>query len=245
MIYSYQLFLVTTYRQGTDERANRALDFLQQSFRCCGSNGRGSFHNYVPLTCNMYNIGCLTITMDFLNSCMDALSSVLLTFSLIQLVIVLFFYAYLCIYQHEHRKHAQSLTSNHLSTHHRSSSFDASSTESLPKMVRPISFENDEHDDNEQQCHTSTNDEYFSTTIVSPTVLIDPLDLYALNSTRKLSSITERTETDESESDGSHLKLYAHKRNRLVNKKSSSPSLVNNRQQIIVNNNDYQHDSGS
>ncbi|CAF4509494.1 unnamed protein product, partial [Rotaria magnacalcarata] len=54
--------LVITYRQGNDERASRALDMLQSIFHCCGSDGRLSFQNNVPSSCNMYSVGCLIRT---------------------------------------------------------------------------------------------------------------------------------------------------------------------------------------
>ncbi|CAF4608636.1 unnamed protein product [Rotaria socialis] len=101
--------LVITYRQGNDERASRALDMLQSTFHCCGSDGRLSFQNNVPSSCNVYSVGCLTRAMSFLDSCMDVLAYILMFFSLIKLVIITYFYSFLCIYQrlkgYHHRYH--------------------------------------------------------------------------------------------------------------------------------------------
>ena len=84
----------------------------------------------------MFSVGCLTRTMFFLDSCMDALAAVLLFFSILKLFIVLFFYSFLCVYQRNHRKYRESdpHSMNNSSEWRHSSSFD-SSTENLPKKI--------------------------------------------------------------------------------------------------------------
>ena len=85
----------------------------------------------------MYNVGCLTRTMFFLDSCMDALAYVLLLFSLIKLLIVIFFYSFLCVSQRYRQKSSHSGQHSPLdSTRWRqSSSFDVPSTDTLPKKI--------------------------------------------------------------------------------------------------------------
>ena len=145
-----KLLSVITYRQSTDERANRVLDFLQSSFRCCGSDGRLSFQNHVPLSCNMYSVGCLTRTMYFLGSCVDALAYVLLLFSLIKFFFALFFYSFSCIYHNDRRHWNKSrVLADDRSTYRYSSNIESSSPETQPKKVRIVSTHDD--DDNQQQ----------------------------------------------------------------------------------------------
>ena len=226
---------VITYRQGTDERANRALDFLQSSFRCCGSDGRLSFQNQVPLSCNMFSVGCLTRSMYFLDSCLDALAFVLLFFSLIKLVLVLFFYSYLCIYQNDrrHRQKSRALADDR-SAYRYSSSCESSSPETLPKKVRIASIP-DEYveqrrmiiDDEDQFLPTPTT--YYQT------------EFYEPRSSRKLSSIsekTERTETDDSEPDLLRLKHYKAKRRAIIT------AVPKHRRRIAHPADDYENDSG-
>jgi hypothetical protein len=155
------IHLVTTYRQGNDERASRALDLLQITFRCCGSDGRLTYQNNVPISCNMFSIGCLTRTLYFLDSCMDILASTLLFICLVKLLIVLFFYSFLCFHQrtsrksyddndnddddtddpHPHHRHRRRRrrhdhhSKDHTSNWHQSSSFDSSSAENLSKKI--------------------------------------------------------------------------------------------------------------
>jgi uncharacterized protein YneF (UPF0154 family) len=203
---------VITYRQGTDERAKRALDILQLTFRCCGADGRLSFQNNAPLSCNMFYVGCLTRTMFFLDACMDALSLVLLFFSLIKLFIIIFFYSFLCLYRIQRQK--QLKKNPHLnddsSTCRYSSSFD-SSTDNLPKktFIPSTMISEDENENEYVENRRVLLNEYDLSSLSPPnTSRISPSNgsiiYYEQNPLRKLSSIsekTEKTETDESESD--------------------------------------------
>lgn len=187
--------LVITYRQGNDERARRALDFLQLTFRCCGSDGRLSFQNNVPPSCNMFSIGCLTRTLYFLDSCLDALAFVLLIFSLIKFFLILFFYSFICLYKKDQRKDSTDLKQQHKRYNYddsslwkHSSSFDSSSNENLTK--KPLLLPKIIHQENDYQHETiqSSNDN-------------QPVIYYEQQPTRKLSLILEKTENDENESD--------------------------------------------
>jgi hypothetical protein len=217
-------FLVITYRQGTDERAKRALDILQLTFRCCGADGRLSFQNNVPLSCNMFYVGCLTRTLFFLDACMDALAFILLFFSLIKLFIIIFFYSFLCLYQRQRQKRVKRrrYINDDSSICRYSSSFDSSSTDNLPRktyITSIISSQDGNENDYTERRRVSPN-EYDSpvplpskriqnTTIISPSNGLP--SYYEKNATRKLSSIsekTEKTETDESEPDLLRFKHY-------------------------------------
>lgn len=238
------LLSVITYRQGTDERANRALDFLQSSFRCCGSDGRLSFQNHVPLSCNMYSVGCLTRTMYFLDSCLDALAYVLLFFSLIKFFLVLFFYSYLCIY-HSDRRHwnkSRPLADDR-STYRYSSSFESSSPETQPKKVRIVST----HDDDDQQ-QQQQNDYVEQRRMITedcdqprPTTAFYQTEFYEPRSSRKLSSIsekTEKTETDDSEPDLLRLKHYKSRRRPIIT------AVPKHRRRVVHADDEYENDSG-
>ena len=252
-------FLVITYRQGTDERASRALDILQSSFRCCGYDGRLSFQNNVPLSCNMFSIGCLPRTMFFLDSCMDALAAVLLFFSILKLLIVMFFYSFLCVYQHNRRKHQDNdpHSMNNSSDWRHSSSFDASSSDNLPKKIlisTPVKRQDDiAHDQFIEKRRIILNDYDAQTpnkrvqgaaallplsSSTSPASSASSKSLTTMtshehNTLRKLSSIsekTERTETDESEPDLRRIKSSNAKRPAIVTsaqQKRSPPPLPN------------------
>lgn len=205
--------LVITYRQGTDERARRALDFLQQSFRCCGSDGRLSFQNNVPSSCQMFSVGCLTRSIYFLNVSMDTLAFLLLFFSLIRLFLVIFFYSYLCLSEHDRRRLKRKTTNLH------SSSLDSSSVESLSTKVR---LNGDDRHENAFLMAANAND-YEDSRI-----------------SRKLSSIsekTERTETDGSENELHRLRYSNIKRN-------ASPPLIKNRRRYNQDDEYEQNDSG-
>lgn len=197
--------LVITYRQGTDERARRALDLLQITFRCCGADNRiSSYQNNVPSSCNMYNAGCLPHTLFFLDICMNTLAYTLLFFSLIKLIISLFFYTFICIYQRQRQNLAKKrrYINDDSSLYRYSSSFDSSSTDNIPKrsFITSIELNQDEHDNDyiEKQQEYDLSD----TTIISPSNVLP--SYYENKITRKLSSIsekTEKTETDESDPD--------------------------------------------
>ncbi|CAF2066762.1 unnamed protein product [Rotaria magnacalcarata] len=232
--------LVITYRQGTDERAKRALDKLQSTFRCCGSDGRLSYQNNVPFSCNMYSIGCLTRTMFFLESWMDALAYILLFFSLIKLFIVLFFFSLLCLYQRNGRdrlKNNRNLI-NDSSVWRHSLSVDSSSGDNLSKTVLMPTriINNDEHDNVEKRrliqneydtaattTSSSSNQRTQNTSTILPpssaaynNALAIAYEPYA---SRKLSSISERTEkseTDESEPDNTRLKNLNSQRKAII-----------------------------
>ena len=241
MEYVHVSIVVITYRQGNDERASRALDQLQIIFRCCGSDGRLSYQNNVPLSCNMYSVGCLTRTMFFLDSAMDALAAFLLLFSIIKLLIVIFFYSFLCLFYHYRQKNSdvQSNSANDSSRWPHSSSFDSSS-ESLPKkMLISSPLTNSDH-----QHHSIANDytekrriihnEYdlqsSNKRVQSPAMLpSEPIPSTMISNlspdsgeeqaSRKLSSISEKTErtgTDESEPDLLRVKHYHSKRKAII-----------------------------
>ncbi|CAF4084322.1 unnamed protein product [Adineta steineri] len=228
--------LVITYRQGTDERAKRALDILQMTFYCCGAEGRLSYQNNVPLSCNMFSVGCLIRTMYFLDYSMDTLAYISLFFSLIKLFIVLFFYSFLCIHYQDRRNRLRYnyQPSNESQLRHQLSSYDSSSTENLPRKPRIPTTMTDQDDDDDkflERQYVSSNTYGSSSpspsssnkriqnasTIIVP-ALMDNNDLIAYyekqNASRKLSSIsekTEKTETDDSESDNLRLKYYKQK----------------------------------
>ncbi|CAF4694910.1 unnamed protein product [Rotaria socialis] len=241
----YYYFSLITYRQGTDERAKRALDKLQSTFRCCGSDGRLSYQNNVPLSCNMYSIGCLTRTMFFLESWMDVLAYILLFFSLIKLFIVLFFFSLLCLYQRNGRnrlKNNRNLINGSSAWRH-SLSVDSSSGDNLSKAVlMPTTIiNNDEHGNVEKRSviqneydtaaaaaaaatsSSSSNQRTQNTSMILPpssaaynNALAIAYEPYA---SRKLSSISERTEkseTDESEPDNTRLKNLNSQRKAII-----------------------------
>ena len=164
---------MVTYRQGTDERAKRALDILQYTFQCCGSDGRLSYQNNVPLSCNMFSVGCLPRTLYFLDACLDSLAVVLLAFSLTKIFIILFFYVFLWHYRKHRSKDSKSIDEDHSSIWRHSSSLDSSS--------RKASSSNDDYSPRER---TSSN---------------ESIRYYQSNSPRKLSLISERAENDELE----------------------------------------------
>ncbi|CAF2514093.1 unnamed protein product [Rotaria sp. Silwood2] len=237
--------LVITYRQGNDERAKRALDKLQSTFHCCGADGRLSYQNNVPLSCNMFNIGCLTRTMYFLDSWMDALAYILLFFSLIKLFIVLLFYSFLCLYQ-KHRLKTNRHLINESSVWRHSSSLDSSSGDNLSKKVlMSTTMTNNDDDDDVNNNHDNDyiekrhvmpnvyessssssplNQRTQNTTINSPSSLLNNnnnglMTSYEQYTSRKLSAISERTEkseTDDSEPDLLRLKHYIPKRKAII-----------------------------
>lgn len=245
--------LVITYRQGNDERASRALDQLQMIFRCCGSDGRLSYQNNVPLSCNMYSVGCLTRTMFFLDSSMDALAAFLLIFSIIKLLIVIFFYSFLCLFYHYRHKDSdgQSNSGNDSSRWHHSSSFNSSS-ESLPKkmlisspLTHPDHQRHSIEKDYTEKRHIIHNDYDLQSSnkrVQSPPMLLSapvpstiisspPPESCEEEASRKLSSISEKTErtgTDESQPDHLRVKHYHPKRkviNTPINAKQQPPPL--------------------
>jgi hypothetical protein len=264
------LFIVITYRQGNDERASRALDILQSTFRCCGSDGRLSYQNNVPLSCNMFSIGCLTRTMFFLDSSMDALAAILLLFSIIKLLIVIFFFSFLCVYQRHRRKHPEinpnSMTDSSRWRH--SSSFDSSSSDNLPKKIlisSPMTNQDKHENDYVEKRHVILNDydskspnkrvQSAAMILPEPTQLTKDLSTssFEQQASRKLSSIsekTEKTETDDSEPDLLRIKHYNPKRKAIitpVQTKRPPPPLPNklpiikNRRKVVR---DEENDSG-
>ncbi|UJR37424.1 hypothetical protein I4U23_030127 [Adineta vaga] len=227
--------LVITYRQGNDERASRALDILQSSFQCCGSDGRLSFQNNVPLSCNMYSVGCLPRTMLFLDDCIDALAYILLFFSLLKLFIVIYFYSFLCVHQRHRRKHLENSRQsiNDPSQWRHSSSFDSSSTENIPKKVLlSPSMTNHHFNDfvekrrvilNDYDSHSPDKRVQNAAPILSLPILSSNNTLtspsFEQQTLRKLSSIsekTEKTETDESEPDLLRVKQYNSKQKIII-----------------------------
>ena len=228
-------FLVTTYLNGNDERANRALDILQQTFYCCGVEGRLIYSSNVPLSCNMFSVGCLNPTMFFLDSWMDALSYILLFFSLIKLFIIIYFYSFLCLnYQYRQKRLDKKNRDfiNDSSMYQHSSSFNSSSAENVPKRILMSSTRtNQDESDNSDHEYIDNRrvllDDYdssitptkqtYTTTIISPSSFDNDglTTYYEQHGSRKLSSISERTEqneTDETESDPLRLRLYKPKR---------------------------------
>lgn len=178
---------MVTYRQGTDERAKRALDILQFTFQCCGSDGRLSYQNNVPLSCNMFSVGCLPRTMYFLDACLDALAIVLLGFSLIKIFIILFFYVFLWYYR-KRRSRSNKSDSNDdddsSSIWRHSSSLDSSSRE------------------NHLSQKSSLNHDYSPTLITReriPNPSNESIRYYQSSSPRKLSLISEQAENDDIE----------------------------------------------
>ena len=205
----------------------------------------------------MFSVGCLPRTMFFLDSCMDALAAVLLFFSIIKLLIVMFFYSFLCIYQRNRRKYRDSdpHSMNNSSDWRHSSSFDASSTENLPKKIlisSPVTRRDDiAHQEFAEKRRVILND-YDAQTLnkrvqgaavllplsssTSPTSSASSKSLttsHEQNTLRKLSSIsekTERTETDESEPDLRRVKPLHAKRPAIITsaqQKRSPPPLPN------------------
>jgi hypothetical protein len=223
----------------------------------------------------MYSIGCLTRTMFFLDSCMDALASILLFFGLIKLLIVIFFYSFLCIYQRERQKHPEN--NHHLMNDpspqwRHSSSFD-SSTENIPKkiLLSPTmtnqNINNNHHHEfiekrrvvlNEYDSQSPNKRVQNAPLILSPPLINDPSTPSDEQQQilRKLSSIsekTEKTETDDSEPDLLRGKQYNPKRKAIitaVNQKRQPPPLPKKLPTIknrrnIVREDDNDNDSGS
>jgi len=245
---------VITYRQGTDERAKRALDLLQLTFRCCGADGRLSFQNNVPLSCNMFYIGCLTRTIFFLDACMDALAFILLFFSLIKLFIIIFFYSFLCLYRRQRQKRLKKNRhfNDDSSMWHQSSTFDSSSPDNFPRknlisstLINQDNTENEYVDKrrvlfDEYDSSLSPNRRAENTSIILPSN--ESTIYYEENPLRKLSSISEKTETDDSETDLSHVQYYKPKRKPIItpiHQKQYPPVLsrklpiIKNRRKII------------
>ncbi|CAF4802471.1 unnamed protein product [Rotaria sp. Silwood1] len=261
--------LVITYRQGNDERAKRALDKLQLTFHCCGSDGRLSYQNNVPLSCNMFSIGCLTRTMYFLDTWMDVLAYILLFFSLLKLFIVLFFYSFLCLYQKYRLKNNRHYI-NDSSVWRHTSSVDSSSGDNLSKKnLMSTTITNDDVDDNHyndyiekrrvmhneyESSSSPLNQQIQNTSLISSSLLNNNYNT-GLTTTdeqytsRKLSSISERTEkseTDDSEPDLLRLKQYIPKRKAIITPVQqkqylSSLPIIKNRRKIIR---DDDNDSG-
>ena len=210
----------------------------------------------------MYSIGCLTRTMFFLDSTMDALAYTLLFCSLIKLFIVLFFYSFLCLYRQyrQNRLKKKRHLTNDSSAWRHSSSFDSSSMDNLPKKLL-VSTNQDEHENeyvekrrvilNDYESSSTPNKQVYTTTIVSPSSLNNNelITYYEPHASRKLSSIsekTEKTETDDSEPDLSRLKFYKPKRKVIitnVHQKYHPPPLpiIKSRRKIIR---DDDNDSG-
>ncbi|CAF4341397.1 unnamed protein product, partial [Rotaria magnacalcarata] len=220
--------LVITYRQGNDERASRALDMLQSIFHCCGSDGRLSFQNNVPSSCNMYSVGCLIRTITFLDSCTDVLAYILMFFSLIKLVIVTYFYSFMCIYQrvkhHHYRHHYHSKNSKLMNESLRwrhSLSYDSSSPGNMPQKIFTIANQDKitNNDNNyvekrriilNEYDSQSTNKRVENAAMILPAApLPPPLPIpissklstpsYESQVSRKLSSISEQTEKTETD----------------------------------------------
>ncbi|CAF3708230.1 unnamed protein product [Rotaria socialis] len=248
--------LVITYRQGNDERASRALDMLQSTFHCCGSDGRLSFQNNVPSSCNVYSVGCLTRAMSFLDSCMDVLAYILMFFSLIKLVIITYFYSFLCIYQrlkgYHHRYHPKKskLMNESLPWRH-SASFDSSSPDDMPKKIfaianqdkitnndnnyvekrRIILNEYDSQSANKRVENAATILPAASLSLSLPMPISSKLSTppYDQQVSRKLSSIserTEKTETDDSEPELLRIRQHNSKQKAIIaaaNEKDKQP----------------------
>ena len=247
-VLTVTFLLVITYRQGNDERASRALDILQSAFRCCGSDGRLSYQNNVPSSCNMYSVGCLTRTMYFLDNSMDALASILLFFSIVKLFLVMFFYSFICVHQRSDRKDSENNPQlmNHSPEWRHSSSFDSSSSDNLPKKILispPMTTHEHEFIEKRRVIQNDYDSQMPKKGVQSAAPMLPPplppLPPPALPSTssssssnqnlgstsheqqvsRKLSSIsekTERTETDDSEPDLLRVKHHNQTRKAIV-----------------------------
>jgi hypothetical protein len=194
----------------------------------------------------MYSVGCLTRTMYFLDSCLDALAFVLLFFSLIKFFLVLFFYSYLCIYHNDRRRWNKSRAlADDRSIYRYSSSFESSSPETQPKKVRIVSTRDDDDDDGDAQ---QLNDYVEQQRMITdhydqsrPTTAFYQTEFYEPRSSRKLSSIsekTEKTETDDSDPDLLRLKHHKSKRRAIIT------AVPKPRQRVIRANDDYENDSG-
>jgi hypothetical protein len=167
---------------------------------------------------------------------MDALAAILLLFSLIKLLIVIFFFSFLCLYYRYRQKHPEinPNSMNDSSRWRHSSSFDSSSSENLPKKIlisSPITNQNDQENDyiekrrvihNDYDSH-SPNKRVQSAAIIlpGPTQLNTNLSTpsFEQQAARKLSSIsekTEKTETDDSEPDLLRIKHYNPKRKAII-----------------------------
>jgi hypothetical protein len=215
----------------------------------------------------MYGIGCLTPTMFFLDACIDALAYVLLFFSLIKLFIVIFFYSFLYLYQKYRPKPRRLINDSRIWRH--SSSFDSSSTDTLPKKNLTSSTtknqdENNNHDNEYVENRRVILNDYEpstpnrripTTSIISPSNNNELNTCYEQHALRKLSSIsekTEKTETDDSEPDLLRLKQYYPKRRTIftsANQKQYPPPIpkklpiIKNRRQI-VRDDENDNDSG-
>ena len=221
----------------------------------------------------MYSIGCLTRTIFFIDYCMDSLSIILLLFSLIKLLIIIFFYSFIYIYQRYKKKYLSSNNRNSMidSTHWRhSSSFDSSSNENLPKKLLltsstsiPIKQDNQKNDFiekrhiilNDYDTQSPTKRVQNAPTILSPATFDNnnntPISIQ--QTLRKLSSISEKTEKDDSEPD---LLRYNSRRKAIItainqNSKSLPPPpplpkklpIIKNRKRI-VGDDENDNDSG-
>ncbi len=190
----------------------------------------------------MYSVGCLTRTMFFLDSCMDTLAAILLLFGLLKLLIVIYFYSFLCIYQRYRRKHPEinPQSMNDSTRWRHSSSFDSSSTDNLPKKIlisSPMTNPNEQnHHENDyvekrrvilnEYDSQSPNKRVQSAAMILPAPpppsqsnnhLTSPS--YEQQTLRKLSSIsekTEKTETDDSDPDILRIKQYNSKRKAII-----------------------------
>ncbi len=216
----------------------------------------------------MYSVGCLTRTMFFLDSCIDILAYILLFFSLIKLFIVIFFYSFLCIYQRHRQKHHPTMTD---SSHWRhSSSFDSSSSDNLPKKILLTSSMTNQHENdnqyvekrrvilNDYDSHSPDKRVQNAPMILAPPIPSSNNHLstpsYEQQTSRKLSSIsekTEKTETDDSEPDLLRIKQSNSKRKAIitaVNQKQPPPlpkklPNIKNRKKI-VRDDENDNDSG-
>jgi hypothetical protein len=199
----------------------------------------------------MFYVGCLTRTIFFLDACMDALAYTLLFFSLIKLFIIIFFYSFLYVYRRQRQKRVKKNFhfNDDSSIGRYSSSFDSSPpVDNLQRktFISPIITDQDENE-NRRILHNE-----YETSIISPSNELPTY--YEQNVPRKLSSIseiTEKTETDDSESDLSHVQYFKPKRKAIITTIHQKPSppvypkrkpIIKNRRKIIQ---DDDNDSGS
>ena len=201
----------------------------------------------------MYSVGCLTRTMYFLDTSMDALALILLFFSVVKLFLVMFFYSFICLHQRSERKdsdgHPQLM--DHSPKWRHSSSFDSSSSDNLPKKILispPMTTHEHEFIEKRRVIQNDYDSQMPKKGVQSAAPMLPPppppLPPPALPSTsssasssssttnhnlasacheqqvsRKLSSIsekTERTETDDSEPDLLRLKHHHQTRKAIV-----------------------------
>ena len=227
-------FVVITYREGNDERAKRALDQIQSTFRCCGADGRLSFQNNVPLSCNMFSIGCITPTMVFLDASMDALAYILLFSSLLKFLIILFFYTFLYVYHRNRSKQTEkgrpSLKDS--STFRYSTSSDSPSQDNLSKKsLLSSAVTNQGVSDKEYiEKRRATSNKYESSLINQQTqnttrVSTSPVnnkkrtssyDQYKLRRLSPISERTERSEDDDSEPEHLRVRYYRPRSNSIA-----------------------------